>query len=69
MRDVADVLYGMTLGRRGEIDRVEEVALRCIQREKAQQSPLAVPSIGPYLAYVYLELGRLHDAVSCAAIF
>ena len=69
MRDVADVLYGMTLGRRGEIDRVEEVALRCIQREKAQQSPLAVPSIGPYLAYVYLELGRLHDAVSLCSDF
>lgn len=69
MRDVADVLYGMTLGRRGEIDRVEEVALRCIQRERAQQSPLAVPSIGPYLAYVYLELGRLHDAVSLCSDF
>lgn len=69
MRDVADVLYGMTLGRRGEIHRVEQVALRCIQREKAQQSPLAVPSIGPYLAYVYLELGRLHDAVSLCSDF
>jgi LuxR family maltose regulon positive regulatory protein len=64
MRDVADVLYGMTLGRRGEIDRVIEVAIRCIQREKANQSPLAVPSIGPYLAFTYLELGRLHAAAS-----
>lgn len=64
MRDVADVLYGMTLGRRGEIDRVVEVAIRCIQREKAHQSPLAVPSIGPYLAYIYLAQGRFHAAAS-----
>ena len=34
LRDAADILYGMTLARRGEIDRAAEFSVKCIQREK-----------------------------------
>ncbi len=69
LRDAADVLYGMALGRRGEIDRAAEVAVHCIQREKANHRKLAIPSLVPFLAVLYLMQGRLHAADSLCREF
>jgi hypothetical protein len=54
----------MTLGRRGEIDRAAEVAVRCIKREKTPHGTLAIPSLVSFLAHIYLMQGRLHAAAS-----
>jgi LuxR family maltose regulon positive regulatory protein len=64
LRDAADVLYGMALGRRGETDRAAEISVRCIQREKTSQGMLAFPSLASFLAVIYLMQGRLHTAAS-----
>ena len=60
LRETADILYGMTLGRRGEIDRAAQVTLQCIQREKKPHGRLAIPTLVPFLARIYLMQGRLH---------
>ena len=41
LRNAADFLYGMALGRRGELDRVVEVSVKNIQREKASKRELS----------------------------
>ncbi len=64
LRDLADSLYGMTLGRRGEIDLAAEVTLRCIQRERKPLGRLAIPTLVPFLARIYLMQGRLRATVS-----
>jgi LuxR family transcriptional regulator, maltose regulon positive regulatory protein len=64
LRDAADILYGMLLERRGEIDRAAEVAVRCIQRNKISHGTLAPPTIISFLAVIYLMQGRLHAAAS-----
>jgi len=64
LRNAADFLYVMTLGRRGELDRAVEVALQCIQREKAHSGMLAIHSLAPFLTRGYLMQGRLHAAAS-----
>jgi len=64
LRDAADILYGMALGRRGEIDRAAEVSIKGIQREKILQRTLAIPSLVPFLAVIYVTQGRLHAAAS-----
>jgi LuxR family maltose regulon positive regulatory protein len=64
LRNAADFLYGMALARRGEMDRAVEVALRCIQREKAFPGKLTIPTLAPFLSRIYLMQGRLHAAAS-----
>jgi LuxR family transcriptional regulator, maltose regulon positive regulatory protein len=64
LRDTAEILYGMTLGRRGEIDRAAEVAVWCIQRQKTHNSSLAIPALVAFLARIYLMQGRLHATAS-----
>ncbi|MEW6405858.1 MAG: LuxR C-terminal-related transcriptional regulator [Chloroflexota bacterium] len=69
LRDAADVLYGMSLGRRGELDRAADISLKCIQREKTAPGTMAMSSLVPFLATVYLVQGRLHDAASLCREF
>ena len=74
LRDVADILYGMTLERRGEIDRAAEYSLKCLQKMKTPIGALrheivAVPSLVPFLATIYLFQGRLHAAASLCREF
>jgi LuxR family maltose regulon positive regulatory protein len=64
LRDAADVLYGMLLGRRGEIDRAADVLARCVQREKSSRGTLAIPSSVSLLTRIRLIQGRLHAAAS-----
>ncbi len=64
LRETADILYAMTLGRRGETDRAAEVAVRCLQRVKTPHGTLAIPALVSFLARVYLAQGRLHAAAS-----
>jgi LuxR family transcriptional regulator, maltose regulon positive regulatory protein len=64
LRRTADFLYGMTLGRRGEWERAVQVALKCIQREKASLSTQAIPTLAPFLSRVYLMQGRIKAAAS-----
>lgn len=63
LRNAADFLYGMALGRRGALDRAEEVAIRCIQREKLLQGK-SVPTLAPFLTRIYLMQGRLHASAA-----
>jgi LuxR family maltose regulon positive regulatory protein len=74
MRDAADILFGMTLGRRGEFDRAADFSVRCIQRKKALQkaashTALAIPTLVPFLATIYMFQGRLHAADSLSHEF
>lgn len=70
LRDTADLLYGMSLGRRGEIDRAVEVTARCIQKKKAHQDGTTViPNLVPFLARLYMMQGRLHAADSLCREF
>jgi ATP/maltotriose-dependent transcriptional regulator MalT len=69
LRNAADFLYGMALGRRGEFDRAVEISLRCIQREKTSYGTLAIPSLAPFLTRIYLMQGRLHAASSLCRDF
>jgi LuxR family maltose regulon positive regulatory protein len=64
LRNAADFLYGMSLARRGELDRAVEVSLKCIQREKSRPGTLAIPTLVPFLSRVYLMQGRLNAAAS-----
>lgn len=64
LRDAADVLYGMALGRRGEYDNAAEFSLKCIQRDKLNHITQEIPPLVPFLATIYLFLGRLHATYS-----
>ncbi len=64
LRNAADLLYGMAMARRGDLDRAVEVSVRCIQREKSIQGTLAIPTVAPFLTRLYLIQGRLHAAAS-----
>jgi LuxR family transcriptional regulator, maltose regulon positive regulatory protein len=64
LRDAADILYGMALGRRGELDRAAEFSLKCMQREKRPHGTLTIPTLVPFLATIYQFQGRLHAAAS-----
>jgi LuxR family maltose regulon positive regulatory protein len=64
LRDTAEILYAMTLGRRGEIDRAAEIALGCIQRHKKSHGTLAFPALVSFLARIYLIQGHLQAAAS-----
>jgi LuxR family maltose regulon positive regulatory protein len=69
LRNAADFLYGMALGRRGEFDRAVEVSIRCIQREKVSRGMQAIPTLAPFLTRVYVMQGRLHAAASLCREF
>ncbi|MCL4562082.1 MAG: LuxR C-terminal-related transcriptional regulator [Chloroflexi bacterium] len=69
LRDAADILYGMALGRRGEIDRAAEFSLKSIQRMKMHHGLLVIPTLVPFLATIYLFQGRLHAAASLCREF
>jgi LuxR family transcriptional regulator, maltose regulon positive regulatory protein len=69
LRDAADLLYGMTLGRRGELDRAVEVTARCIQSKKVPHGTPIIPSLVPFLARLYLMQGCLHAADSLCREF
>jgi LuxR family maltose regulon positive regulatory protein len=69
LRNAADFLYGMALGRRGELDRAVEVSVKCIQREKTRPGTLAIPTLAPFLTRIYLMQGRLHAAASLCREF
>jgi LuxR family maltose regulon positive regulatory protein len=62
LRDVAEILYGMTLGRHGETDRAAEIAEKCIRQHAFTTETLAIPTLATFLARVYLIQGRLHAA-------
>ena len=64
LSDAAVILYGLTLGRRGEIDRAAEIAAKSVQREKSPHGTLVIPSLVPFLGRIYLVQGRLHAAAS-----
>ncbi|MCE1252098.1 MAG: LuxR C-terminal-related transcriptional regulator [Anaerolineae bacterium] len=69
LRDAADILYGMALGRRNELERAVEFSLKCI-RKKRQNSTLSsyeltsVLSLVPFLATIYWFQGRLFAAAA-----
>jgi LuxR family maltose regulon positive regulatory protein len=67
LRDATEVMYGMALARRGDLDGAVKVSLRCIreasQRAKTEHTA-TVPSQVPFLARVYVIQGRLHAAVA-----
>jgi LuxR family maltose regulon positive regulatory protein len=69
LRDAADILYGMALGRRGEIDRAAEFAFRRIHQEKAAHGSLLIPTLVPLLASMYMFQGRLHATDSLCREF
>jgi LuxR family transcriptional regulator, maltose regulon positive regulatory protein len=60
LRDAADILYGMALGRRGQIEPAAELASKRIQQGKTHQRALAIPPLVPLLARIHLMQGRLH---------
>lgn len=64
LRNAADYLYGLALARRDELERAVEVAVRCIQREKADLGSLVIPTLAPLLSRIYLIQGRLHATAS-----
>ena len=64
LRDAARILYGMTLGRRGENELAAEVSLRFIKQEKSPHKRLTVPTLVSFLARIYLMLGKLHETMA-----
>lgn len=62
LHDAADILFGMTLGRMGELDMAVEVSVKQIQRERLLRKTLVIPTLAPFLARIYLVQGRLHTA-------
>jgi LuxR family maltose regulon positive regulatory protein len=64
LRNAADILYGMALARRGELDRAAQVAAECIQREKTLHGLSVIPTLAPFLTRLYLMQGRLSASAS-----
>lgn len=64
LRNAAEFLYVMALGRRGELEHAAKVAVKCIEREKRLLGTRAIPTLAPFLTRIYLILGRLHEAAS-----
>lgn len=69
LRNAADFLYAMTLGRRGELDRAVAVSVKSIQREKRFQGAQMIPTLAPFLTRIYLMNGRLHAAAALCREF
>jgi len=64
LRDAADILYGMALARRGEIDQSAEFSVKAIQKGKKRHGMSTLSTLVPFLATLYLFQGRLHAADS-----
>ena len=64
LRNAADFLYAMALGRRGMLDRAVEFAIKCIKREKSQQGKVTIPTLAPFLTRVLLMQGRLSESAA-----
>lgn len=64
LRNAADTLYGMTLGRQGDLEGAVKVSLRCIQREKESYATHGIPTMASFLSRIYLMQGRLHAAAA-----
>ena len=64
LHNIADFIYAMLLGRRGEIDEPAEILLQCIQRDSAAGGTTAIPLVVPLLARIRLMQGRLHEAAN-----
>jgi LuxR family transcriptional regulator, maltose regulon positive regulatory protein len=62
LHNIADFIYAMLLGRRGELDAPAEILLQCIQRDSAAGGTTAIPLVVPLLARIRLMQGRLHEA-------
>ncbi len=62
--NAADILYGMTLARREDVDRSAEVTEKIIQRRKKLFRPQTVPALVTFLARITLMQGRLHAAAA-----
>jgi LuxR family maltose regulon positive regulatory protein len=62
LHNIADFIYAMLLGRRGELDEPAEILLQCIQRDSAAGGTTAIPLAVPLLARIRLMQGRLHEA-------
>jgi len=59
LRNIADFLYAMTLGRLGYLDQAVEISIKCVQRENHKKEIKAVPTLVPFLTRVYLIQGHL----------
>jgi LuxR family transcriptional regulator, maltose regulon positive regulatory protein len=66
LHDAAEILYGMTLGRRGLPDQAAEFSQRCLERTPVRAGTLVIPTMAAFLARVYIMLGRLHAAAALA---
>ena len=64
LRNAADFLYVMTLGRRGERERAAQVAAAAVDREKERRAGTAVPTLLPFLSRITLMGGRLHQTAA-----
>lgn len=64
LRNIADFLFVMTLGRQGELDRAVDIAAQSVQKEKEIPEMRAIHSLVPFLTRGYLMQGRLHAAAS-----
>lgn len=62
LRNIADFIYAMLLGRRGELDEPADILLQCIQRDTAAGRMTAIAQAAPLLARIRLMQGRLHEA-------
>jgi LuxR family maltose regulon positive regulatory protein len=62
LHNIADFIFAMLLGRRGELDEPAEILLQCIQRDSAAGGTTAIPLVIPLLARIRLMQGRLHEA-------
>ena len=63
-RDAANILYGMTLGRRGELDLAAETSIHFIDNEKKLYRNLTIPTLVSFLARILLMQGKLHAAAA-----
>lgn len=69
LRNATDFLYGMTVGRQGNLDKAVAVSLRCIEREKAADGTEGIPTLAPFLTRLYLMQGRLRECASLCREF
>jgi LuxR family transcriptional regulator, maltose regulon positive regulatory protein len=63
LRNTADILYGMTLARKGQLERAIDISMKCIRREGAQQRERVIPTLAPFVTRIHLIIGRLHTCV------
>jgi LuxR family transcriptional regulator, maltose regulon positive regulatory protein len=64
LHNIADFIYAILLGRRGELEEPAEILLQCVQRDSAAGGTTAVPLAVPLLARIRFMQGRLHEAAN-----